>query len=79
MATLAAPGFYAPVGPTVISATASFTGQAVNLALLSDAQRSYAADAGYVPDGIQAMPGATRLAGSFGARRGRRFLNQVSR
>lgn len=79
MATLAAPGFYALPDAPIVSATAAFTGAAFTMPLYSPLLREYAVQIGIAPESMLPMPGQTRLAGNFGARRGRRFLNEVTR
>jgi hypothetical protein len=79
MATLAPPGIYAVPTDVTISATAAFTGRAVEMKLISPVWRELAVFYGLAPESMRDMPGSTRLAGSFGARRGRRFLNQATR
>jgi len=79
MATLAAPGFYALPDVPVVSSTRSFTGIPFFGPLYSSAYREFAVNYGLAPESMRSTPGSTRLAGSFGARRGRRFTNQVTR
>lgn len=79
MATLAAPGKYAVPDSPVVSTTQSFTGKPFTIPLYSPLFRAYAAEIGLAPESMRPRPGAMRLAGNFGGRRGRRFLNGVTR
>jgi hypothetical protein len=75
MATLAPPGVYAAQQPSVISTTESFTGRARTITLVSPLYRDIYTRFGYMPEHMKPTPGLSRRAGSFGQRRGRRFLS----